>query len=179
MCEKNPQSSQLLEDVELSFKLFEYSIRSMCYAELGEIRSEIFGRDLQLNQDEENVVFPEGEFANAESIVRASYMAVGAAFGSTAICLDCLLQAGKFSSQEMKAGGSLISAVRNAFSHGIAAPRWYVKQHKFEVLNLEFIGGPAVDLEALNGQEFSYSHIGGLAVWFRLKQSVIDAVENI
>lgn len=49
-------------------------------------------------------------------------MAVGAAFGSTAIGLDCLLERISLSIPELKPLKSIIGAVRNAFSHGIAAP---------------------------------------------------------
>lgn len=100
-------------------------------------------------------------------------MAVGTAFGSSAICLDCLLENHASDNANLVTLKSLISAVRNAFSHGIAAPSWYVKPHKFQKLDLSFIDGPEIDLEQLNKKAFDYSQIGGLAVWYRAKEFVI------
>ncbi|MEM5508112.1 hypothetical protein WNY98_04435 [Pseudoalteromonas sp. AS71] len=170
--------NNLIEDTELSFKLLEYSIRNMCYAELGEIDADLFGQDLQLNLDEESVSYSSGEFKNQDSIVRASQMAVSTAFGATAICLDCILEKVKSDDSEIKIIKSLISATRNAFSHGIASPEWFVKPHKFEVLDLSFVGGIRVNLENLNRQPFDYSQIGGLAVWYRVKSHIILYVSN-
>ena len=170
--------NELIQDVELSFKLFEFSVRTMCFAELGEINSEIFGRELQLNLEVENVSFSEGQFTKQEEIILASQMAVSAAFAATAVCLDCALENHEASSSELKVLKSLISAVRNAFAHGIAAPKWYIKKHKFEVLNLNFILGPEINLEMLNGEPFDYSQIGGLALWYRVKNEVIRALSN-
>jgi hypothetical protein len=163
----------LVEDVELSFRLFEFSIRTMCYAELKKFDSELFGQQIQLNLPEENVFFSNREFQNTSEIIKASQMAVGAAFGATAICLDCLLKKYISGGIEILTIKSLVAAVRNAFSHGIAAPSWYVKSHKYEKLSLLFVGGPEVDLAKLNGKSFEYSQIGGLALWFRVKDYVL------
>ena len=163
----------LIEDVELSFKLFEFSVRTMCYAELEKFDHHLFGQDLQLNLPEENVAFSSKDFQEIEEIIKVSQMSVGAAFGSTAICLDCLLENNVTSETNIKSAKSLISAIRNAFTHGIAAPKWYVKTHNFQEIDLSFINGPVVDLEHLNKQLFNYSQIGGLAVWYRLKEYVL------
>ncbi|EDM67829.1 hypothetical protein PE36_17730 [Moritella sp. PE36] len=150
----------------------------MCYAELGKIDVDVFGQDLQSNLDEENVSYSSDEFKNQDSIVHASQMAVSTAFGATAICLDCILEKVNSEHSEIKIIKSLISATRNAFSHGIAAPEWFVKPHKFEVLDLSFIDGIGINLENLNGQPFDYSQIGGLAVWYRIKSYIITYVSN-
>jgi hypothetical protein len=163
----------LIEDVELSFELFEFTVRTMCYAELKKIDCDLFGQDLHLNLPEENVSFSDNKFQSSDQIIKASKMAVGTAFGSTAICLDCLLENNKSSDVNVKNAKSLITAIRNAFSHGIAAPDWYIKKHNYQKLDLSFVNGPVVDLELLNNQEFDYSQIGGLAVWFRLKEYVL------
>ncbi|WAJ72143.1 hypothetical protein [Catenovulum adriaticum] len=164
---------ELIEDVELSFKLFEFAVRTMCYAELDKIDSTLFGQDIQLNLTEENVSFSDNNFQDLNEIIKVSKMAVGTAFGSTAICLDCLLENNQSKNENIINAKSLISAVRNAFSHGIAAPEWYVKKHNFKIIDLSFINGPKVDLESLNKKAFDYSQIGGLAVWYRLKDYVL------
>lgn len=165
--------NELIEDVELSYKLFEFAIRTMFYAELEFFDVERFGCDVQLNLPEENVAYRVGNFTSNDAITKASWMSVGVAFGSTAICLDCLLENVASTNPNLQVSKSLIAAVRNAFSHGIAAPRWHIKPHKIEVIDLSFIDAPKIDLSVLNGQVFDYSQIGGLAVWYRLKDYVI------
>lgn len=167
--------THLKQDVELSFKLLEFSLRMVCYAELEKIDAQEFGQDLQINLPEENVSYSNGAFTSSEEIIKASQMAVGAAFGATAICLDCFLENSSSTDQNLVALNSLISAVRNAFSHGVAAPYWHVKQHNLKILDLAFLKGPKVDLKNLNGLAFEYSHIGGLAVWHRIKDHVISS----
>lgn len=161
--------SGLIEDVERSFKLLEFSIRAMCYCELGEINAVLFGQNLRLRLEEEDVFYCQGEFSDPDSIILASQMSVGAAFAATAISLDCALEKCKSENQNLAAVKKLIHAVRNSFSHGIANPVWYVKEHKREILDLTFMRAPAVDLGALNGNAFKYSDIGGLAAWYRAK----------
>jgi len=163
----------LLEDVELSFKLFEFAIRAMCYSELNNIDSKVFGRELQLNLEEENICFSDDTFKDENEIIKASQMNVGAAFSATAISLDRLMEGKKDMPSNVEAACKVVSAVRNAFSHGIASPSWFVKHHKVETVDLVFINGPVVDLGALNGNPFDYGNIGGLAVWYRLKNEIV------
>ncbi len=170
--------NELIEDIELSFRLFEFSVRTMCYAEPNKFDINLFGKDLQLNLENENVSYPSGGFVSEKDIVMASQMAVGAAFGSTAICLDRALENYSSNEPDIKTLMSLIAAVRNAFSHGIAAPAWYVKEHKREELNLNFVQGPIVNLDALNGQLIEYEQKGGLAVWYRIKNYVISEISS-
>jgi hypothetical protein len=165
---------KLSEDVELSFKLFEFSVRTMCYAELEKFDHHLFGQDLQLNLSEESVAFSSNDFQDIDQIIKVSRMAVGTAFGSTAICLNCLLENSVSNDTNVKNAKELVAAIRNAFSHGIADPYWYIKKHNFQEIDLSFINGPLVDLEALNKQPFCYSQFGGLAVWYRLKEYVLN-----
>ena len=168
----------LVEDIELSFKLFEFAIRAMCYSELDNIDPEVFGRELQLNLDEENVSFSDDIFKNNEEIIRASQMNVGAAFAATAISLDRLMEGKQDLPSNIEAACKVISAVRNAFSHGIASPSWFIKPHKAENIDLGFVSGPMVDLGALDGNAFEYCHIGGLAVWYRLKDEIVGYAKS-
>lgn len=162
------------EDVYLAFQLFEFSIRTMSYAELEEIDTEIFGRELHLNLQRENVVYSNDTFKSKDEIIKFSQMAVGSAFGATAICLDVLLENIEPKNSIMSDLKDLISAVRNAFSHGIANPIWYVKKHKLKVIDLSLFNGPIVDLASLNNQPFEYLQIGGLATWYKIKNYVIS-----
>ena len=164
---------ELKTDVKLSFKLLEFSIRTMLYAEQEKFDKSIFGQELTLLLKKENVGFSSNEFQKSEEIIKASQMAVGAAFGATAICLDCLLEKHQSNDTNLEIAKPLATAVRNAFSHGIAAPTWYVKPHKFLSVDLSFVSGPTIDLAAVNGQPFDYEQIGGLAVWLRLKDYVL------
>ncbi len=168
----------LLEDVELSFKLFEFSIRTMCYAELEGIDSEVFGRELQINLDEENICFSDDSFKDKNEIIRVSQMNVGAAFAATAISLNCLLEGKNDIPTNIVSAGKIVSAVRNAFSHGVASPTWFIKPHRVESIDLGFLNGPVIDLGALNGKGFDYSHVGGVAIWYNLKDEIVSYIKN-
>lgn len=168
----------LLENVELSFKLYEFSIRTMCYSELNKIDPDVFGQELQINLDEENICFSDDLFKDKNEIIKISQMNVGATFAATAICLDCLLEGKKDTPSNIVSAGKIVSAVRNAFSHGIASPAWFIKPHRKESIDLSFVNGPVIDLGALNGKDFDYSQLGGMAVWYRLKDEIVSHIKN-
>jgi len=102
-------------------------------------------------------------------------MAVGSAFGAATICLDRLVERIDTRRIEIAALKPLVAAVRNAFSHGIAAPRWYVKSPRFERVDLYSLRGPQVDREALKVGSFDYSKIGGPTLWYRAKDYIVSA----
>lgn len=163
---------ELIQDVEISFEVFEHAIRSMCYSELDAFDVDLFGQDLQLNL-EENLQFPKGKFTTHADIIRTAQISVSISFAATSIAMDRLLEHVHTTEVDSNAAKEVIKAVRNAFSHGIAAPTWFVKPHKFAKHDLGFISGPIVDLEVLNQTAFDYSQIGGVAVWYRLKEYVL------
>ncbi|EPS0664156.1 hypothetical protein ACEV8V_25100 [Vibrio parahaemolyticus] len=164
---------ELIQDVEISFEVFEHAIRTMCYSELEAFDVDLFGQDLQLNL-EENLQFPKGKFTTHAEIIRTAQMSVSLSFAATSIAMDCLLEQVHATEIDLIAAKEVIKAVRNAFSHGIAAPTWFVKPHKFAKYDLAFVSGPIVDLEVLNQKVFDYSQVGGLAVWYRLKEYVLS-----
>ncbi|HIF9274859.1 TPA: hypothetical protein ACX6QR_002881 [Photobacterium damselae] len=166
-------SQELVESVEISFEILEHAIRTMCYSELDAFDVDLFGQDLQLNL-EENIQFPRGKFTTHKNIVRTAQMSVSLSFAATAIAMDCLFENVNTLDTDSRAAKEVIKAVRNAFSHGIADPTWFIKPHKLEKYDLGFVLGPIVDLETLNRARFDYSQIGGLAVWYRLKEYVLS-----
>lgn len=175
----NDDTRNLIEDTELSFKLFEFAVRIMCYSELNKIDGSAFGQELQLNLEDENVCFSGGLFEEQNEIVKVAQMNVGAAFAATAISLHRVLEGRNNSPANIVALGTLVVAVRNAFAHGMAAPTWFVKPHKAESVDLSFINGPVVDLGELNGKAFEYSQFGGLAVWYRVKNATLAYISSI
>ena len=174
----NSDTRNLMEDAELSFKLLEFAIRTMCYSELNKIDAHLFGQELQVNLEEENVCFPAGLFQDQDEIIKVAQMNVGAAFAATAISLDCMLEGRNNLPSNIAALGKLVAAVRNAFTHGVAAPSWFVKPHKEESIDLGFINGPVINLGALNGKEFIYSQLGGFAVWYRVKHEMLSYISS-
>lgn len=169
----------LIEDVKLAFKLFEFSIRLMCYAELEKINIEDFDQEINLNLEKGNKAFSSGNFRTCADIIKTSQMAVGTTFGSTAICLDSLLKQCSVEDGNTTKAKKLIKAVRNAFAHNIAAPCWYIKQHNREILDMSFIKGPVVDLGELNGKIFDYAQIGGLDFWYSLKEFIFKEIKSL
>ena len=65
---------------------------------------------------------------------------------------------------------TLVYAVRNAFAHGIAEPKWLVHPRYQRTIRLTLANKEIViDLAAVNEQEFAYEHIGGFANWLNIK----------
>ncbi len=171
-----------IHDVEHAFRLLEFSIRVLTYFELGKVDLHLFGQDTTIQLDEENLTFDDGHFSSGEEAELAAKIAVGASFGTSAIALDNLFEATDLnrnpaSNDEFYLLWTLIYAVRNAFAHGVADPRWVVKGKYQREIEISIAGRKTViNLAALDGHEFDYSHIGGFAKWFQIKDRVLALV---
>jgi hypothetical protein len=174
-----------VDDVEQAFRQLEFAIKLMCYCEQDHLDRAVFDTDVTLLLENENVGFPTGSFANLESVVAASQVQVGVSFGVSAIVLDAGYEAAGVQKNLQSRSPSddlrtFVYMVRCAFAHNIAAPCWQVRGKDFErTFSLPVEGSIAtVDLSALNGQPFEYSHIGGFAQWFKVKKAVVHAING-
>lgn len=173
-------SVEVKQDVEFAFRVLEFSIRTLCYFELGLCDISRFGQDATILLEEENVGFNDGYFLSENNAVLVSKMNVGAAFGASAIALDKLYEAVRgnrnpASDDQVDMLWALVYAVRNAFSHGIANPKWTIKERYQRVLSIPFVEPELfINLEELNGSSFEYAHIGGFANWMKLKEISYD-----
>lgn len=171
-----------MHDVEHAFRLLEFSIRVLNYFELGKVDLHLFGLKTIIQLDEENVTFNDGYFSSDENAELTAKIAVSANFGTSAIVLDNLFEATGFnrtpaSNDEFYLLWTLIYAVRNAFAHGVANPRWIIKGKYRREIEISIAGrNTVINLSALEGHEFDYSHIGGLAKWFQIKDRALTLV---
>jgi len=115
--------------------------------------------------------------------VRTAEIAIGASFGVSAIVLDDLCEAtGKQRTPKSDAEffliWSVVYAVRNTFAHGMANPLWrvYPKYQRKITLHLA-AQTTTINLAELNGRQFDYSHIGGFANWFDLKNRALELIQ--
>lgn len=172
-------------DIERAFKQLEFSIKLMCYSELGHIDLAKFDTDVTIILDNDNIGFPTGNFQSAKDIILASQINVGVCFGLSAIVLDAAFASvgikGKPESRDqMDELRTLVYMVRCAFAHNIAYPRWeargpYSRKIEFYLDQVPLL----IDLEHLNGQDFEYSHIGGFANWYKIRDLSLQWIKSI
>ncbi|MCH7910860.1 MAG: tetratricopeptide repeat protein [Candidatus Hydrogenedentes bacterium] len=149
-------------DVELAFRLLEFSIRTLNYFELGAVDLDLFGQDTTIKLDEENLTFNDGHFSSDEMAKLTAKTAVGASFGISAIVLDDMFEAtdrdrDPTSEDEFYLLWTLIYSVRNAFAHGPANPMWVVKNKYQRKIELSIAGRKtAIDLA---GREFAHDKV--------------------
>ena len=173
-----------LNDVEHAFRLLEFSIRVLTYFELKKVDLNLFGQDTTILLNEENITFNDGHFSSGEQAELAAKTAVGASFGASAMALDNLFEAtgrnrDPASDDELYLLWTLVYAVRNAFAHGIANPRWFVKGKYQREIEISIAGRKtAINLAALDGHEFVYAQIGGFANWLHVKDRVLALVRS-
>ncbi|MDP5238800.1 hypothetical protein Q9Q94_04630 [Uliginosibacterium sp. 31-16] len=171
-------TTEALADVDYAFRHLEFAIRLMCYCELGHLDLHCLDTDLAILFERENVGFPSGTFATIEAVVPASQALVGMAFGTSAMVLDAAFDVANLkrkpqSRQPNDELRTLVYMVRCAFAHNPALPLWEArgKEHA-RLLSLSAAGVPlSLDLAALHGRPFEYDHIGGFAMWLRIRSA--------
>ena len=174
---KNLEIEQSLAKIEISFKLFEFSILQLTFFQSTQIDLEPLDRDLIIDLGIHRVDYLGDEFREVSRVISISSVAVSAAFGVSAICLDSELENLEQDSIKFGELKDLIAAVRNSYAHGIAEPRSFVKQHRLKAIDLAYLDGPLIDLGKLNGTLFDYEQIGILETWIRIKEEVVRKIK--
>lgn len=174
-----------LDDIDQAFLHLEFCIKLMCYCELDYIDRKIFDSDITVLLESNNVGFPNQNFQSLNSVIVASQIQVGVAFGVTAIVLDAACEIvglkrnfdSRLPKDELR---MLIYMVRNAFAHNVLAPRWKIQGKDFRrIFNLSFEGKQvSIDLSNLDTHLFEYQHIGGVHQWFNFKRSVVSLIRE-
>ncbi len=172
-------------DIDQAFRQLEFAIKLLCHCELDHLDRSTFDTDVTLLLETENVGFPNGSFKTLESVVMASQIQVGMAFGVSAIVLDAAYETAgvrknlhsRLAADDLRV---FVYIVRCAFAHNVAAPRWQIRGQDFArtfLLPLEDAVLP-IDLKVRDGECFEYEHIGGFAQWFKVKNAVIQAIDG-
>ena len=173
-----------LSDVEQAFKQLEFAIKLMCYCERGDLDKEKFDSDVTILLDEENVGFPDGSFQSDQEVFTASQINVGICFGVSAIVLDAAFEAAKIkcnpnsrdSKDELR---TLVYMVRCAFAHNPAKPCWEARGNFARNIQLNLGENDlSIDMVALHGNDFDYSHIGGFANWYKIREKAVRVIKD-
>ncbi len=174
-----------IADVNQAFAQLEFAIKLMCYCELGHLDKEKFDTDVLILLAEENISFPAGLFASYQSIVTAAQLNVGICFGVSAIVLDAAFTQARLAPKpELSTPDNevrtLVYMVRSAFAHNIAYPRREARGPFARTITLN-IGGSTlpIDMAELNETGFDYLHIGGFAMWFKIKDIALEIIHGI
>lgn len=169
-----------LKDVEQSFKQLEFSIKLMCYCELGHMNKEEFDTAVVIQLDDGTVGFPEGAFETVDDLIRSAQIMVCVCFGVSAITLDSAYETAGIrpnpDSSDLRGQlRTLIYMVRCAFAHNFADPLWEVRGKFVKIVELVLEGERvSLDLRGLNGRCFDYSHIGGFSNWFKIQKLAVQ-----
>ncbi len=173
-----------LSDVEHAFKQLEFAIKLMCYCERGDLDKEKFDSDVTILLDEENVGFPNGGFQSDEEVVIASQINFVICFGVSAIVLDAAFEAAKIEpnpnsrnpKDELR---TLVYMVRCAFAHNPAKPCWEARRNFARNIQLNLGERDlSIDMVAIHGNDFDYSHIGGFANWYKIREMAVRVIKD-
>ncbi len=173
-----------LLDVEQAFKQLEFAIKLMCYCERGDLNRERFDSHVIILLGEENVAFPDGGFQSDQEVVTASQINVGICFGVSAIVLDAAFEAAKIkpnpNSRDPKDElRTLVYMVRCAFAHNLAKPCWEARRNFARNIQLNLGENVlSIDMVALHENAFEYSHIGGFANWYTIRDKAVGVIKD-
>ncbi len=173
-----------LLDVEQAFKQLESAIKLMCYCERGDLDRERFDSDVIILLSEENVVFPDGGFQSDKEVLTASQINVGVCFGVSAIVLEAAFEAAKIerdpnSQNPRDELRTLVYMVRCAFAHNLAKPCWEARGAFARKIQLNLGENVlSIDMVALHENAFEYSHIGGFANWYTIRDKAVRVIKD-
>jgi len=75
---------------------------------------------------------------------------------------------------------TLVYMVRCAYAHGIADPRWQVRNdYKQFHPPKSLVGASGLDFSTLDGKSFDFDQIGGYQNWFFTARSINPKIMNI
>ena len=146
-----------------AWKLYNYGLK-------GKINAEELDADVTW-RDEGNFFVVPRALGSADDLIIALENNLVIAFGAAAITLNRVREEMDIPlpdpiETDAEQCIALIYQVRNAFAHDIAEPVWRVNgRYRRE---LQF-GKVRVNLSQLDGEPFRYEHLGGIDVFYRIK----------
>ncbi len=168
---------EAIEDVATGFRQLEFAIKLHSYTELGNINTANFDAEHLVRLRTGHLHFPSINFQNQDALIRAASINVVIVFAATTLVLDQAFDAigMKHDYQATDDAGKLrllVYVVRCAYAHGIANPRWDIRNKKAGVLTVIIEGHTiTLDLPRLHGQAFDVSQIGGYENWYRIRKA--------
>ncbi len=177
--------NEALEDLEIAFLQLEFVIRLLSYCELKKIDPSEFDTDHTVLLENGNLRFPTGHFSDLDNIIRAANVSVSLAFGGSALALDKAYEVAGIKPDPASKDGliklrTLVYMVRCAYAHGVAEPKWEVRDKYQQALEVELAGKQiTIDLRKLDGQDFNFDQLGGHRSWFNIRDDTISALRSI
>ena len=176
--------AEVIQDIELSYRQFEFSIRLLSFCELGKIDPKEFDDDHIIALPEGTLHFPAGQFASKESIQHAAAIGVLITVGAMALAMDRGFEEIKVA-RDPKATDStgrlrlLIYMIRCAYAHDVASPCWQARGDFQRQLIIDLDPNPlTLDLADVNGKPFNVEQIGGYYNWDRLYRMVLAILKS-
>lgn len=176
-----------LEDVRLAKLQLEFSIKLLSYCELDKMDPQEFDTDHLILLKEENILFPKGHFSDQDDIIRAASVSVSLAFAASALALDKAyevagIKPAPLSEDNLIKLRTLVYMVRCAYAHGIAEPKWKVKDKYRKLFSIE-LDGETIKIDFrerdLDGKNFAYEQIGGHRMWLRILDESLSVLRKI
>ncbi len=74
---------------------------------------------------------------------------------------------------------TLVYMVRCAFAHNLAKPCWEARGNLAHNIQLNLGESDlSIDMVALHGNAFDYSHIGGFANWYKIREEAVRVIND-
>lgn len=158
--------------IDTAFQQLAFAWKLYNYAAEGKIDLAALDKPLTFAEGQSMLVVPDQIFSSESDLVLACENQLVVAFGAASITLHrCSEEAGARLPDpivtECDQYLSLVYQIRNAFAHDIAEPRWEMRNRRYA--RPYEVDGVRCDLTDMSGQQFHYSHIGGVESLFMLK----------
>lgn len=176
--------TKALKDIEQAFLQLEFSLKLLCYTELGKICKSEFDTVTLIGPVEDRIHFKHDTFSTYADLEFGAENGCLITAGACAIVLDrCLTDVGLHSNPSDKSPKGmlrkLVYMIRCAYAHDIMYPKWKVKglyRQPVEVrLSREMF---RLDLSKKDGNDFRMQDIGGYRNFFIIKDLVCDLVRS-
>ncbi|CAG1000431.1 hypothetical protein MTYP_02836 [Methylophilaceae bacterium] len=159
--------------IDTAFKQLSFAWKLYNYALEGHINFDELDKPLTFKEDKSILVLPDKIFASPTELLVALENNLTIVFGAAAITLNrCREESGVSLANpiqtEIDHFTGVVYQIRNAFAHDIAEPRWNITNSRFA--RIYKFGDIKIDLSNVNQKTFKYSHIGGVEVFFRIKE---------
>jgi hypothetical protein len=172
--------AEAIENAEIAFRQFEFSIRLLSYAELGKIEAAEFGRDHITRLHNGTIRFSPETFSDDAGIWRAANINVVMTFAASAIALNDAFEAAAIKVDVTATDSdsrirTLVHMVRCAHAHRIAEPHWEArgKYARLLIVDVDGIGTLHLDLPSLHQRPFDVESIGGYVGWYRIANGAL------
>jgi hypothetical protein len=170
--------------VHQAFLHLQFSIKLLCYVEMGLVRKDEFDCATEIRTPEGLLRFEANAFNTYDDLILAAQNVYSSALGVCAIALESALKDFGVANDpnDSSPKGQLrtfVYQVRNAFAHDAMTPSWSAKGPYRRTYDLRTFGiAEPVNLEALDGQTLELDQFGGMRGFEGLRDAVLNWVTS-